>query len=117
MDINQKLSLVLSPKPCIYRARVEEALDKAKFKWQVVYASPGYASKMAAVEAGLGITILPRNMIPDSLVEIKHSKFPNLKETHICFMINKKAPQSVYAFMEYIRKNIGAAPTVSTFSR
>jgi DNA-binding transcriptional LysR family regulator len=57
-------SLVLSPKPCIYRARALAALDKAQHSWHISYTSPSLAGTLAAVKAGLGMTVLPANMLP-----------------------------------------------------
>ena len=55
----ERLSLVLSPQPCIYRARALSALDRAKRSWHISYTSPSLAGTLAAVKAGLGLTVLP----------------------------------------------------------
>ncbi|MBL0320320.1 MAG: LysR family transcriptional regulator, partial [Alphaproteobacteria bacterium] len=57
----EPLSLVLSPQPCIYRARALVALDKAKAV-AIAYTSPSLAGTIAAAKAGLGNTVLPANM-------------------------------------------------------
>lgn len=80
------LPLVLSPKPCVYRARALEALEKQGIKWRLVYTSPSYAGTVAAVKAGMGITVLPRTMIPDTLQIIPPLKLPELSRIHVSLM-------------------------------
>lgn len=87
------INLVLSPNPCIYRKRALEALDSKMLAWHINYSSESYASKIAAVEAGLGITVLPTKMVPKSLNIIKDKKLPDLKNT-----------QMLLAFKPYLNK-------------
>ena len=83
----QPLSLVLSPQPCIYRARALAALDKAKIPWHISYTSPSLAGTLAAVKAGLGITVLPANMLPTGIHRIaKDLKLPALADAEIALM-------------------------------
>lgn len=93
---DKSLSLVLSPQPCIYRARALAALDRAKKPWHISYTSPSLAGTLAAVKAGLGITVLPANMLPDGLYNIrKELKLPELADAEILLMkrgnLNKAA--------------------------
>jgi DNA-binding transcriptional LysR family regulator len=86
-DPNQAIPLVLSPQPCVYRTRAIKALEKAKRKWRIVLASPSYASQVAAVKAGMGITVLPKNMIPDTIDIIwPNETVPKLDDTHISLL-------------------------------
>lgn len=81
------LSLVLSPQPCIYRARALAALDRAKKPWHIRYTSPSLAGTLAAVKAGLGITVLPANMIPPGIHAIrKEIKLPELADAEIALI-------------------------------
>lgn len=86
-DPNHTIPLVLSPQPCVYRTRAIKALEKAKRKWRIVLASQSYASQIAAVQAGMGITVLPKIMIPASVNIIWPGKhIPNLEDTHISLL-------------------------------
>ena len=83
----EPLSLVLSPQPCIYRARALAALDKAKKPWRISYTSPSLAGTIAAVNAGLGITVLPANMLPNGIHPIRTEiKLPALADAEIALM-------------------------------
>jgi len=81
------LPLVLSPQPCVYRARAIQALNKLKRPWRIVFSSPSYAGTVAAVQAGMGITVMPRNMVPRNLniIRTKHSD-ETLDNTHISLL-------------------------------
>lgn len=81
------LSLVLSPKPCIYRARALAALDRSHKTWHLTYTSPSLAGTIAAVKAGLGITVLPKNMLPSGVVPVRSKfKLPTLADAEIALL-------------------------------
>jgi len=83
----KKLPLVLSPQPCIYRARALAALNRAKRAWTITYTSPSLAGTLAAVKAGLGITVMPANMLPEGIHSIGNSmKLPDLPDAEIALM-------------------------------
>ncbi|MFN3228821.1 MAG: LysR substrate-binding domain-containing protein [Asticcacaulis sp.] len=81
------LPLVLSPQPCIYRARALEALDKAGMPWRISYTSPSLAGTIAAVQAGLGISILPANMLPSGIAPCRQDLgLPALADAEIALL-------------------------------
>ena len=81
------LPLVVSPKPCIYRARALAALDRAKIPWRISYVSPSLAGTLAAVKAGLGVTVLPQNMLPYGVHSIRNElKLPQLADAEIALI-------------------------------
>jgi DNA-binding transcriptional LysR family regulator len=90
----EPLSLVLSPQPCIYRARALAALERAKKPWHISYTSPSLAGTLAAVKAGLGITVLPANMLPQGIHPIrKEIKLPELADAEIALMKREGLPK------------------------
>jgi DNA-binding transcriptional LysR family regulator len=97
---NSVIPLVLSPQPCVYRENAIESLEKAGFKWRLAYSSPSYAGKMAAVKAGLGLTVIQRTMIPDYLERIEHSCLPKLNGIHIS-MLKKDSCNKAIESLEY----------------
>ncbi|NVK25018.1 MAG: LysR family transcriptional regulator [Gammaproteobacteria bacterium] len=101
---DQPLPLVVSPTPCVYRARAIETLNKLNRKWHVVFSSPSYAGTIAAVEAGMGITVLPRNMVPSSLPIIRtEDNQQKLTDTHISLLKhdeNNLAVNDLEAFVD-----------------
>lgn len=105
-DQKKPLPLVLSPQPCVYRSRAIRALEDANIKWQVVFSSPSYNGTIAAVKAGLGITILPKIMVPNQLQILKDSDLPVLDDTHISLLKRNKHNTAVTAFEDFILEKL-----------
>ena len=97
---NGVIPLVLSPQPCVYRENAIEALEKAGLKWRLAYSSPSYAGKMAAVKAGLGLTVMQKTMIPDYLERIENPYLPKLKDIHIS-LLKKDSRNKAIESLEY----------------
>ena len=97
------IPLVLSPQPCVYRSRAIKALDESRQKWRIVFSSPSYAGTLAAVKAGMGVTVLPRNMIPQDL-EIIRSKtgLPPLDDTHISLLKHEDTNPAINSFEQFV---------------
>ena len=99
----EPLSLVLSPQPCIYRARALAALDRAKRSWHMSYTSPSLAGTLAAVKAGLGITVLPAHMIPAGIHPIrKETKLPHLADAELALIKTDELSKVAEMFAEHI---------------
>lgn len=79
--------LVLAPAPCVYRKRAIAALEGRGIGWRSAYISPSLAGQHAALRAGLGITVLPRDMTPADLVVLgEESGLPDLADAEIALM-------------------------------
>lgn len=95
--------LVLSPNPCVYRARAIRSLEKSKRKWRIVFSSHSYAGTIAAVKAGMGVTVLPRNMVPDELPIIRQEKgIPFLDDTHISLLKYQEDNPAINSFEKFV---------------
>jgi DNA-binding transcriptional LysR family regulator len=101
-DKNKSLPLVLSPQPCVYRTRAINTLDKAQIKWRIVFSSPSYAGTIAAVKAGLGITVLPRTMVPEYLSVLNYSNLPLLNDTHLCLLKHYNDNPALLSFEQFV---------------
>ena len=101
------LSLVLSPQPCIYRARALAALDRAKKPWHIAYTSPSLAGTIAPVKAGLGITVLPQNMLPTGIHAVRSEiKLPPLADAEIALMKRDDLPRAGDMLAEHIMHSL-----------
>lgn len=70
-----------------YRKRATDALDATGRKWRVAYTSSSLAGCQSAVKAGLGITVLPREMVPPFLTAITGDPdLPLLYDTEIALI-------------------------------
>ncbi|SOE01372.1 LysR substrate-binding domain-containing protein [Caenispirillum bisanense] len=86
-EAGEALPLVVAPHPCVYRKRAMQALDAARRPWRVAYTSPSLAGTQAAVKAGLGLTVLPREMVPPDLTVLDEADgLPALAETEIALL-------------------------------
>jgi DNA-binding transcriptional LysR family regulator len=100
------LQLVLSPQPCIYRKRALTALDNAKIPWHITYTSPSLSGTIAAVKAGLGVAVLPANMLPQGVHAIKKEvKLPKLADAEIALLKAEKISKASEKFAEHIIKS------------
>lgn len=102
-NMDNPIPLVLAPIPCVYRERAIQALDQMQRRWRIVFSSHSYAGTVAAVKAGMGITVLPRNMIPDDL-EIIPSKLgiPDLDDTHISLLKHVDTNAAINSFERFV---------------
>jgi DNA-binding transcriptional LysR family regulator len=104
LDQNIPLRLVLSPEPCVYRASALQALEDAGIKWKIVFISPSYAGIIAAVNAGIGITALPKTMIPDKLDAIQADRLPELPEIHVSLLKQTDKNECLESLEEFLLK-------------
>ena len=101
------LPLILSPSPCVYRQHAVDALDRAGIPWKTVYTSQSFAGTIAAVKAGLGLTVLPRHMLPETLIPLESQRgWPRLKDTVICLLAKSKMSPATQAMIAFIRSRI-----------
>lgn len=107
------LPLVLSPPPCVYRQGALDALDKAGIPWKVVYTSPSFAGATAAVRAGLGYTVFPRNMVSNDLISLEQARgWPKLKDAEICLLAKSKLTPAIETLISFIRDRISYSSAV-----
>jgi DNA-binding transcriptional LysR family regulator len=83
------LPLAVSPRPCVYRKRATEALDGAGRPWRIAYTCASLAGTLAAVRAGLGVTVLPKEMVPADLMRLEDASIglPDLADTEMALMV------------------------------
>lgn len=79
--------LVVSPEPCVYRKRAIDALEAIGREWRIAYTSTSLAGSQSAVRAGLGVTVLPREMAPPDLTPItEEADLPPLYDTEVALI-------------------------------
>ncbi len=59
--------LIAAPSPCVYRKRAIMALESTGRAWRAAYTSPSLSGQLAALRAGLGVSVLPHEMVPNDL--------------------------------------------------
>ncbi len=96
--------LVMSPAPCVYRARACEAVGAAGWVWTGAYTSPSFAGAVAAVRAGLGAMVMPEAMVPAGLQVL--TEWPPLQEAEMALMIRPNAGPAVVALAAFITDRV-----------
>ena len=102
------IPLILSPKPCIYREHALRALTQKNIKWGIRFSSMSHASKIAAVQAGMGITVLPRKLVPKNLQGFASSQaLPPLDDIQVTLLQNNNTNQGpIQALSDYIHETL-----------
>lgn len=97
------LPLIVSPQPCVYRKRAVTALDACGRSWRCAYTSTSLAGTQAAVRAGLGLAVLPREMCPSDLLPVPpESGLPALADTEIALIEARGASVTAHRFAQHI---------------
>ncbi len=104
LDSNQPIPLVLAPAPDVYRKRALASLQDAKRDWKIVYTSPSSEGLQAAVRAGLGVTVLSKDMVPKGLMLLgTEQDLPKLPDTEIALY---RAPGSLSRAAQLLAEHI-----------
>jgi DNA-binding transcriptional LysR family regulator len=82
------LPLVCSPRPCLHRKRATEALDGIGRRWRIAYSCGSLAGNHAAVRAGLGLAVLPKDQVPADLAILneREAGLPELQDTEVALL-------------------------------
>lgn len=117
VPVDGPVPLIASPDPCVYRGRAVRALEEEGRPWRVVYTSTSLAGTQAAVRAGLGVAVLPREMCPPTLAQVgQDGSLPQLNDTEIALIEAPAASATAHRFAQHIaaaleRQAIGGRPT------
>ncbi len=103
---NKPLPLVLSPHPCVYRASAIKTLENAGRAWRLVFSSPSYAGTIAAVKAGMGITVMPHTMIPKGLESLDSLNLPKLEDTHVSLLKHDKNNAAINSLETFVLQKL-----------
>lgn len=107
--LQSTLPLIVAPKPCLYRARALKTLRNSGRTWRITYTNSDITGIQAAIEEGLGVTVLAQKTVPDSLKILPFSnRFPRLGKVGVHLVYNHKAAsESVRKMVDYISAVIG----------
>ena len=101
------LALAAAPAPDVYRRRALTALEAQRRPYRITFTSPSLAGLHAAIRAGLGVTVLPRDMAPPDLVQLgPETGLPPLPDAEIALV---KARGAVPRAAELLGEHILAA--------
>ena len=109
LEREDAIRLVVAPSPCVYRKRAITSLETAGRGWRVAYTSPSLAGQHAALRAGLGLSVLPREMVPKDLCVLSPKDgLPRLPEAEIALLKGRAPSRSAEALSSQILTSLGA---------
>ena len=77
-QIPTKVPLIVAPQGCIYRDRAIKTLNQINQSWQIIYNIPDLTGIQQAIQEGLGVTVLARSTVPETLKVLPISaRFPD----------------------------------------
>ena len=83
--------LALLPSPCSFRKIATESLEKANRKWEVLFTGTSIASIQAAVQAGMGLSVLPQGALTEGLQKApSHLELPDLPLYALVLIIDEQ---------------------------
>jgi DNA-binding transcriptional LysR family regulator len=103
------MPLIVAAEGCIYRQRAIQRLDRSELPWQIVYTNPDLTGIQYAIQEGLGVTVLAKSTVPDSLQVIAQSpKFPNLGKVGINLICDttKRGDQAIKLLIEFLKTSL-----------
>lgn len=106
IDKSKPIPLVLSPYPCVYRASAIKALEESGCAWRLVFSSPSHASLVAAVKAGMGISIMPYRIIPGELKALDPALLPKLADTHVSLLKYEANNTAINTLEEFVLRKL-----------
>ena len=92
IEREREIPLVLSAAPCVYRSSAIEALENIGRRWRLVFTGSSYTATIAAVKAGMGITVMPHTLIPKGVETIDFPVLPQLTDTHVSLLKHLDKP-------------------------
>jgi len=66
-SLHEPVHLALLPSPCSFRKLATESLEKANLKWEILFTGTSIANIQAAVQAGMGFSILPLGALKEGV--------------------------------------------------
>ena len=105
LHLLETIPLIAAFEGCIYRKRAITRLTESHHPWRLVYTIPDLTGIQAAIQEGLGVTVLAKSTVPANLKIIKYSdKLPPLGGMGITLMhCNENNNQAIDRLLEFLR--------------
>jgi len=102
------LPLIVAPEGCIYRKRGAKQLKDNHRDWRIVYTIPDLTGIQAAINEGLGVTVLAKSTVPENLRILKPSeKLPKLGKVGISLIHqSNESSEAISRLMEFVKASL-----------
>ena len=104
------LPLVLLPAPCIFRQLATQGLNDQNRDWDILFTGTSMASIQAAVQAGMGLSVLPQGALREGIVPAPAAmELPELPPyTMALFTHDHQAKEAGEVFIRYLENQLKA---------
>lgn len=94
--------LALLPSPCVFRKIATNGLEQINRKWEIVFTGTSIASIQAAVQASMGLSILPRGAVTAGLRKAPSQwGLPELPMYSLALFTEENKPNDARDFFTY----------------
>lgn len=106
--LQEPIHLVLLPAPCSFRKIATEGLKDAGLQWEVLFTGTSIANIHAAVQAGMGLSILPKGAVKEGVkVAPPHLNLPDLPMYSIALVMDdQKENDARDVFISYLEAEL-----------
>ncbi len=102
LDFSKTLPLILGNDTCFIRQKTLKALTDAKIAYRILFTSPSLAGRLAAVKAGLGLSVIPMSQFKKEYEIVDHPQLPKLPKLQIALLKSKKITLAQEALADHI---------------
>lgn len=99
----ETVRLVVRPAGCLYRERAIHALERAGRRWRIVYESPNLPGIQAALQGGLGISVLDEQGL-EATSALLDDALPAIPPTELALIARPGAPESAQEMAGMLRR-------------
>ena len=101
----QEVPLIVAPEGCLYRQQAIHWLNQTATPWRIVYTIVEISGIQAALEEGIGITVLAKTAVPDHLHILTNTRQTDLGRVGMQLTIHPRYQNpAVERLVEYIKQ-------------
>ncbi|WP_206951559.1 LysR substrate-binding domain-containing protein [Trinickia acidisoli] len=104
--IEEALPLVMFPHGCVYRPLVLRAMRTYPKPWSIVYTSTSLGGVQAAVQAGIGVTVLAESTVGSNLTVLDDPELPSIPDTELAFFQGRPANEAAQMLKAHLRHEL-----------
>ena len=106
---SEPIEVIVAPDPCIYRDTLTRSLSSADRSFITRLTSTSYSAVCAAVSTGMGITVLAKSVVPETLRVLDESRLPALPDVDLrLHHESANASEATDSFVRFVRERLTA---------
>lgn len=108
LSVSETMPLAMLPPPCSFRKLATESLAKAGRKWDLSLTGTSIPGLQAAIQAGIGMSVLPRSALRKGLRRAPaHLELPELPMFSLALIVNEERDDEARdVFISYLEAEL-----------